>query len=109
MTCLYNHYTGNGNQIGRVAQANATYKILHYKDEPQFSFNRFIHSTQQMLDIYAASNHEFTDNRKDDFLLDWLVTCPTLSSHIPSFQMEPNCGNLRYDDLKSLVTTIIAQ
>jgi hypothetical protein len=109
MTRLYNHYTGNGNQMARVAQADATYKTLHYKDERQFSFNRFIHSAQQMFDIYAASNRKYTDDRKIDFLLDRLSTSPAISPHLPSLQMERNRGPLRYDDLKSLVTTIIAQ
>jgi hypothetical protein len=109
MTRLYNHYTGHGNQMARVAQADAKYKTLHYKDERQFSFNRFLHSAQQIFDIYAASNQVYSDHRKIDFLLDRMSTSSAISPHLPSLQLERNRGTLRYDHLTSLITTIIAQ
>jgi hypothetical protein len=98
-----------GNQMACLAQADATYKTLHYKDERQFPFIRFLHSAQQMFDDYTDASRPFTDGMRVDFLFNKVATCPHLTSQIQSLQIDRNQGKLRYDDVCCLFKTLIAQ
>jgi Reverse transcriptase (RNA-dependent DNA polymerase) len=106
---LYQVYTNSGNRMARVAQADAIQRTLHYKDEKIYSFSKFLHTAQQMFEIYNESDRFYTDAMKIDFLFDKVRGCSYLANQLEALQINRSEGTLRYEQVTGLFTALISQ
>ena len=70
MELLRAHYTGEGNQTRRVADAERLRDTLHYKSEGAMPFSNFLSKCQKMFNLFEQSGEGYTEAMKLRFLFE---------------------------------------
>ena len=68
MKALRDHFSGEGNTIRRVAEAERLSTTLHYKNERSLAFETFLTKCQKMYNIFEKSGEPMTEDAKIRFL-----------------------------------------
>ena len=108
MQSLFNIYTGYGNRAARLAQAIATRDSLHYRDEKLLPFTKFLHSAQQMFEIFYEQGQGYNDEQKCRFLIDKCKPCSYLQTEISQLKHKQHDGTLSYPYIISYFTSAIS-
>jgi hypothetical protein len=61
---LHAHYGGKGNKPVRIKEAEVLRNLLHYKNEREMSFEKFLNNTQAMFTGFEDNNKVLTDAQK---------------------------------------------
>ena len=92
MSALKAQYQGEGNTIGRIAEAERLRDSLHYRNERGFPFASYLSNMQHMFTLFEDNKETYYDAMKLLFLYD-TIKHPQLMTTVSTLQVDQISGN----------------